>query len=952
MTRLRPTAVLLVQAAVLSSVLAQDINPSLLLPKEGAIRRVGGPQSDALARARGGIVHVEVEIDDRNTFRIERPGTGIVLTPDGLVVTLDSLVREAVDAKDKRIVVVLPDGAKTRLAATLLARDPATDLALLAVTSTAKTPLVAVELGADAEPGDPAMVAAFPDGEDALAFTGAVSEAAGPIAADAAESTPAFARDAVLLTDAAIQRRCHGAALLDATGRLIGICNAAHARESVSEPTLDDLKRSSFGFVIPTATVRRVFAKQLAAVPVSAAFERSVGAAAVARIADAVVGVFGGKGARPALAGDDPYAKRRRDGVGSGVVVDPSGLVLTDRHLVVAAEEIHVTLRNGRSYAAELVAQDASTNSALLRVALPAGTELVAARVSSSAKVAVGDALFAIGNPEGNALLVGDGVVSARRGESIQFDAPAGNQNAGGALVNRRGELIGIVDGGAVDKIDLAYAQRGDQAKVETSLNLAPGIDRLLQVYGEKLAGVARSDGSELSRSHLAEVVDRVGIAMLNVYVEITTKAADEEDNPFAASKPHTMVEGLGSGVVIDGSGLAITNWHVVDSATDPDGSTRPDRVVRVARRDGTVFPAQVLSISREEDLALLQLALEPGQSIPAVELGSSSILEVGDATVAIGNPFGRANTVTSGVVSAKNQSIRVKGRWAKLPHLLETDAAINAGNSGGALLDYDGRLIGINSAGGSFYSVTGFAIAVDHVREKVHSLLLSPEKLRSPWLGTSVIDAEGGLFVQSVIDGGPAALAGVQRGDRVVSFAGSDPRWSVAVAMRLLRSAPGTPIRLELERDGKRVVAAAAPWSAGQWAVCRQTGLFAETVDYRTDPQLVQRVSVAFYRAFVGDPDAAPSQIPEHLVRVKAAMPSLGVVNEAVVPGDFLLGLQVDVDHSTADAGRLIRFESIEDVQHAIDGNSTYEGRELSVWIAHGEDLRRIELTAKRLFL
>ena len=99
---------------------------------------------------------------------------------------------------------------------------------------------------------------------------------------------------------------------------------------------------------------------------------------------------------------------------------------------------------------------------------------------------------------------------------------------------------------------------------------------------------------------------------------------------------------------------------------------------------------------------------------------------------LAIGNPHGFANTVTRGVVTAKGQGIRVKGRWAKLENLLETDAAINGGNSGGALLDLDGRLVGINTAGSHGAASRGYAIPVDHVRQRVLDLLLSPEKLRS----------------------------------------------------------------------------------------------------------------------------------------------------------------------------------------------------------------------------
>ena len=192
--------------------------------------------------------------------------------------------------------------------------------------------------------------------------------------------------------------------------------------------------------------------------------------------------------------------------------------------------------------------------------------------------------------------------------------------------------------------------------------------------------------------------------SMLNIYVDKSAAPAnDETENPFAPAKPTAMQgESLGSGVVIDASGLAISNWRVVDSATEPDGSMRSDHAVRARSFDGKTYEVQVLAISREDDLSLLQLQLAPGQSAVPVVLGDSEALQPGDGVLAIGNPLGLANTVTAGICTAKNQGIRVKGRWAKLENLIETDAAINGGNSGGALLDLRGRLVGINSAGSS----------------------------------------------------------------------------------------------------------------------------------------------------------------------------------------------------------------------------------------------------------
>ncbi|MBI5852901.1 MAG: trypsin-like peptidase domain-containing protein, partial [Planctomycetes bacterium] len=548
------------------------------------------------------------------------------------------------------------------------------------------------------------------------------------------------------------------------------------------------------------------------------------------------------------------------------------------------------------------------------------------------------------------------GVLSARRGASLQTDAPIGNHVGGGALISLDGEVVALADAGVRDRIDVAYAQRGDQAKVETSLDLVPGIDAILNAFRTELdragAEAIATHHEPRARSAVAKVVEQSAGAMLNVYVEITLAAQQQEDNPFATAEARTMVEGLGSGVIVDPSGLALTNWHVVDSATEPNGEMVKDRVVRVRRFDGRVFGATVLSISREEDLALLQLALEPGETVDAVELGNSAELSIGDGAIAIGNPLGRASTVTAGVIVAKNQAIRVKGRWAKLPHLLETDAAINPGNSGGALVDHAGRLLGINSAGASLHAVTGYAIAVDHVRQKLQTVLLSPEKLRSPYLGLTVLDDDGKVVVQSVDPFGPAARAGIVPRDVLKSIGGAPVTWSVGWAMQVLKTAPDLAVDLGLERDGALLEKAVAPLSAAAWAVFRQTDCVTSELSIADDPERVHKVTLAFWRRFTGDPNAEPSTIPASLVRVDRVHPRLVEANVDLKEGDLLLGIQLAEQIASGEAGRIVRFEHVGDVQRCIDATSSYEGVEHRAWIARGDEVAVITLPAKRLML
>ncbi|MCC6785779.1 MAG: trypsin-like peptidase domain-containing protein [Planctomycetes bacterium] len=945
----------LVPLALLAALPAQDRrNLSLIAPAAGAAR-AGGPLADAIARASRAVVHVQVEVKGRNTFAIERPSSGVLVGKDGLVLTHWNLVREADGASDKQLFVKLAGTDGVRRPATIVAHDEATGLALLRAELAAGDPFEPIALAAGVAPGDPVAVLGCHDGEDLVAFGGVASGAAAGVEVTAGEARLAFAREDLVLTDASIQARCHGAALVDRHGELVGICSADGVAEEISEPTLEQLKRPSFGFVIPVGLARRVFGERLTAAA-SKAREPSAHARAVALAADAVVAVHAGKGELDAIGVSDPFGRRRRDGVGSGVVIDPSGIVLTNRHLVAGEDTLRVTLRSGESYPAKRLADHVETNSAVLRVELPKGKTLSAVRCVSADSVAVGDELLVVGNPEGNAAVVGMGVFSARRGSALQTDAPIGNHNGGGAVLTLDGELVALCDAGVRDRIDVAYAQRGDQAKVETSLDLVPTIDAVLAAHAAVLdragAAVIARRTTPAPRSAVAKVVESTAGAMLNVYVEITLAAAQQEDNPFATAEARTMVEGLGSGVIVDPSGLALTNWHVVDSATEPSGAMVADRVVRVRRFDGRVFEARVLSISREEDLALLQLELEPGESVAAVELGDSGSLAAGDGAIAIGNPLGRASTVTAGVVAAKNQSIRVKGRWAKLPHLLETDAAINPGNSGGALLDHQGRLIGINSAGASLHAVTGYAISVDHVREKLQSVLLSPEKLRSPYVGLTVVDDDGRLVVQSVDPFGPAAQAGIAAHDVLRTLAGEPVLWSVGWAMQVLRLAPDQPIAVGVERDGKLQDKTITPLSAAAWAVFRQTDCVMDELTIAEDAERVRAVAVAFLRKFTGDPGAEPATIPAGVVRVKRLHPRLVEAKVDLREGDLLLGIELAEQLASGEAGRIVRFEHVADVQRCIDAHSSYEGVEHRAWIARGNEVLVVNLPAKRLML
>jgi Do/DeqQ family serine protease len=261
----------------------------------------------------------------------------------------------------------------------------------------------------------------------------------------------------------------------------------------------------------------------------------------------------------------------------------------------------------------------------------------------------------------------------------------------------------------------------------------------------------------------------------------------------------------LGSGVIVDSSGLVVTNHHVIENMTE----------VRVALTDKREFEAEIVLRDPRADLAVLRL--NGAGPFPPLPIGDSEGLEVGDLVLAIGNPFGVGQTVTQGIVSAL---ARTHIGAADYGFFIQTDAAINPGNSGGALVDMSGRLVGINSAifsqsGGSVG--IGFAIPSSMVRAVVESAKSGNKIVRRPWLGASLqavsqdiaegigLDRPTGALVASVQERGPARDAGLKRGDVVVEVDGrpvDDPE-TFGYRFALKGISGETPVTVL--RDGKR---------------------------------------------------------------------------------------------------------------------------------------------------
>jgi S1-C subfamily serine protease len=321
----------------------------------------------------------------------------------------------------------------------------------------------------------------------------------------------------------------------------------------------------------------------------------------------------------------------------------------------------------------------------------------------------------------------------------------------------------------------------------------------------------ARAEDPFLRRTATVRAVEKVGPSVVNVTTRRATRRGpfrpfgdpffDRFFQDFFEMRAPESTQSLGSGVVIDGAGHVLTNEHVVSRAEE----------IRVTLADGRELEARLIGAEPNFDLAVLEL-VEP-EGVPWTPPGASEDLLVGEPVIAIGNPFGLSNSVTTGVVSALNRSVRTEDR---VYHgFLQTDASINPGNSGGPLLNAEGALIGINTAVYQGAQGIGFAIPID-VAKRVVRELLSKGEVSPVWLGLEVQDLDGeiaelmglprrlnGVLVRGVRDDGPAARGGLARGEVVVRIDGTPLRSAREYYEYLERATSGQPLELTLWRDG-----------------------------------------------------------------------------------------------------------------------------------------------------
>ncbi|NCA99706.1 MAG: trypsin-like serine protease [Clostridia bacterium] len=279
--------------------------------------------------------------------------------------------------------------------------------------------------------------------------------------------------------------------------------------------------------------------------------------------------------------------------------------------------------------------------------------------------------------------------------------------------------------------------------------------------------------------------------------------AIDTETTVATPFGRNSIIPSAGSGFIISADGYVVTNHHVISGAQS----------IQVTLDHGDAYKASLVGSDPVNDIAVLKI---DGKDLPTVQLGDSSDLEVGELAVAIGNPLGElSGTVTAGIISALDRTITVDGQDMTL---LQTDAAINAGNSGGALFNSFGEVIGINTAknSGSGIEGLGFAIPIDHAEPIIEQLIEKGSVPEAPRIGiyTQDVTAEQaqqydlpeGVYVVQVGEGSPAAVAGIQRGDVIVAINGQETLTTAAINAVKNTLQAGDTMTLTIIRDGKKM--------------------------------------------------------------------------------------------------------------------------------------------------
>jgi S1-C subfamily serine protease len=282
----------------------------------------------------------------------------------------------------------------------------------------------------------------------------------------------------------------------------------------------------------------------------------------------------------------------------------------------------------------------------------------------------------------------------------------------------------------------------------------------------------------------------------------VRARLIEQVQDPFDFLKQQSSTA-TGSGFLIDPRGYLLTNYHVIEGANRASG-------VSVQFQDNIARPAAVLAQDPSNDLALLKVDMAGAPAVKPVALGDSTSVRVGDPTLAIGNPFGLDRTLTSGIVSALQRQIQTPSGFA-INNVIQTDAPLNPGNSGGPLLDANGKVIGINSqietgGEGNGSNGIGFAVPINTAREFLpwlgHGQLVKLAYLGLQ--GQATPGPRSGVLIRSTEAGSPAAAAGLRAGDEIQAIAGRTVSRMEQITDVISAQLPGESVPLQIRRDGR----------------------------------------------------------------------------------------------------------------------------------------------------
>jgi serine protease Do len=412
----------------------------------------------------------------------------------------------------------------------------------------------------------------------------------------------------------------------------------------------------------------------------------------------------------------------------------------------------------------------------------------------------------------------------------------------------------------------------------------------------------------QLESSSFSEIVKRVSPSVVKITTQVAARRTAAPDGFPGLGGRRGAPEmrwipqgGLGSGVIISQDGYIATNNHVVDGVD----------AVTVTLTDGREFTANVVGHDEQTDIAVIKVEAE---NLPAVTFADTSNVEVGDRVLAIGNPFGIGETVTSGIVSAKGRHVGILADVQGYEDFIQTDAAINPGNSGGALVDVDGRLVGISTAilsrTGGFQGV-GLAVPANMVAQVADSLVKTGKVVRG-YLGVGIqnitpaladsfgLKSNKGALISEIVPDSPAAAVDLREGDVIVAINDEPVVDANELKLKVSSFSPGTKLRLDVLRDGETMEFSAV---SGERPGSRRSGESMEPLS-RHDEGALKGVAV-------GDIDPRARRELNIPAQVKGAVvsevaPDSGAARAGIRPGDVILEINKQPVNSAEDAVQL----------------------------------------------